>query len=96
MARFNYYFGASASALLLAILVVAAELIAPFKNFLKATFTHHWIGKGVIITLAFIVFGFLLREKKSIGKFSSEKIAWNSTIISLIAILLFYIIEFFS
>lgn len=96
MAKFNYYFGASASALLLAVLVIAAELISPFKNFLKAAFTHHWIGKGVIITLAFVIFGFLFKDKDSIAKLSSEKIAWYSTIGSLAAILLFYIMEFFS
>ncbi len=95
MTRFNLYFGAAASAWLLAILVIAAELIEPFKNFLKAVFIHHWIGKGVIITIAFLVFGFLLKNKSSIGTFSDEKIAWYSVLGSLIVIFLFFIMEFF-
>lgn len=95
MTKFNFYFGAAASAWLLAILVIAAELIEPFKNFLKATFIHHWIGKGVIITIAFLLSGFLLRNKDSIGTFSDGKIAWYSMLGSLIAIFLFFIMEFF-
>jgi len=95
MARFNFYAGATASAWLLAILVIAAELIAPFKNLLKSIFSHHWIGKAVIITLTFIVFGFLFKEKTSIGKLKDESVSWFSVIGSLVVILLFYVIEFF-
>jgi len=94
MAKFNFYLGAAASAWLLTVLVVIAELVEPFKNFLKATFSHHWIGKAVMITFAFLVFGFLLRNKKSIGKFSDDKLAWYSMLGSLIVIFLFFVIEF--
>lgn len=95
MTKFNFYWGSAVSSWLLVILIVAAELYEPFKNLLKSVFTHHWIGKGVIIALAFLVFGFLLRDKNSVGKFSDEKIAWFSVIASLTVILLFFIIEFF-
>ena len=94
MAKFNFYLGAAASAWLLAILVIVSELISPFKTFLANVFTHHWIGKAVIVHLAFVVFGFLLQNKKSILNFSDEKAAWYSTIASLIVIFLFFIIEF--
>ena len=56
MAKFNFYLGAAASAWLLTVLVVIAELVEPFKNFLKATFSHHWIGKTVMITFSFFIF----------------------------------------
>lgn len=95
MAKFNFYFGAAASALLLAILVIGAELIAPFKDWLKITFTHHWVGKAVAITLAFLAIGFLAKNQKSLANLSDEKIAWYSVIASLIAIFLFFAIEFF-
>ena len=95
MAKFNFYLGAAASALLLAILVIIAELIVPFKDWLKATFGHHWIGKAVIITLAFLAIGFLTKNKKSLANLSDGKIEWYSVIASLIAIFLFFAIEFF-
>ncbi|MBI2658407.1 hypothetical protein HYX08_06980 [Candidatus Woesearchaeota archaeon] len=94
MAKFNFYLGAAASAWLLAIMVITAELIAPFKNLLKALFTHHWIGKAVIVTTAFLVFGLLLRGKEQIGNFPDGKISWYSMLGSLIAIFLFFAAEF--
>ncbi|HIG93401.1 TPA: hypothetical protein HA242_05035 [Candidatus Woesearchaeota archaeon] len=94
MKRFNYSLGAAASAWLLAILVIVAELAEPFKTFLKDTFSHHWIGKAVIIFLAFALFGFLLRDKDAIRKIPAEKLAWYSLLGSLGVILLFFVIEF--
>ncbi len=87
MRRFNLYIGEAASAWVLAISVVLAELIAPFKTFLQTTFTHHWVGKVVLVTLAFLLFGFLSKEKSS-----DEKTAWYSVIGSLSLILLFYLV----
>ncbi len=95
MTKFNYYFGATASAWLLAILVIAAELFAPFKDFLKNMFSHHWIGKAILIILAFVVFGFLMKNKDSTGNISDDKLAWYSVLGSLLVILLFFMIEFF-
>ena len=94
MARFNFYLGAGTSALLLAIMVIAAELVGSFKTILKTTFTHHWIGKLVIITLAFIAIGLLYKDKNSIGRFSDESIGWYSVIGSIVLIFLFFIVEF--
>lgn len=95
MTRFNFYLGAAASAWLLTILIVVAELVEPFKNFLKDLFTHHWIGKAVLITFAFLVFGFLFRNKDSIGNIPEDKLSWYSMLGSLILIFLFFVFEFF-
>lgn len=95
MTRFNLYLGASVSAWLLVVLVIMAELAEPFKTFLKTAFIHHWIGKGVIMTLAFAASGFLLRQKSHIGRVRDDKMAWYSVIGSLAAIFLFYVAEFF-
>lgn len=95
MTKFNFYLGAAASAWLLTVLVIAAELIEPLKNALKAAFTHHWIGKGVIITLAFIIFGYLLREKNSLWSMPDNKLAWYSVLSSLSIIFLFFVAEYF-
>ena len=90
MKKFNFYLGTTVSAWLLAVLVIVAELIEPFKNLLKIVFTHHWIAKAILITLAFLISGFLFKDKVI-----KDKLAWNSVILSLIIILLFYIFEYF-
>ncbi len=95
MAKFNFCFGTAASAWMLLILVVAAELMEPFKTLIKTIFGHHWIGKAIIMALAFLVFGFLLGNEKSIKNPRQDKIAWYSMLFSLIAILLFFVIEYF-
>lgn len=95
MAKFNFYLGAAASSWVLAILVIVAELYEPFKNLLKSIFTHHWIGKAAIVALVFLVFGFMLKNKKSIFNIQDNKLAWNSMLGSLAIIFLFFIIEFF-
>ncbi len=92
--KFNFYNGATISAWLLAILVIVAELVAPFKDALKNTFTHHWIGKTVIVLAAFLLFSYLFKDKKSMAGMADEKAAWYSTIGSLGVILLFYVYEF--
>lgn len=95
MSNFNYFLGTAVSSWLLAILVIASELSAPFKTILKDVFTHHWVAKAVLVTLAFVLAGFLFRGTTTIGKYSVEKAAWQSSIGSLVVILLFYIVEFF-
>ncbi len=94
MKRFNFYLAASVSAWLLAALVMASELVGPFKELLKALFTHHWVGKVLVVTAVFVVSGFLLSEKKSVGTFQAADAAWYSVLGSLGAIFLFFLIEF--
>lgn len=87
--KFNFCLGAAASSWLLAIMVIAAELYAPFKSLLAAVFAHHWIGKAVLTAAAFVVFGFLLKERKT-----DESLAWRSAVGSLAVIFAFYVLEF--
>ena len=89
MRKLNLYLGSAVSVWLLTIMVITAELSAPFKGLLIAIFSHHWIGKAVIITLAFVITGFLFKETKA-----NKKIAWYSVIGSLVVIFLFYTLEF--
>ncbi len=93
MKKFNFYNGAFAASSLLAILVIAAELVQPFKAFLASVFSHHWIGKGVLITVAFVIVGYTYKKNELFGH-KSEKVSWYSTLGSLIIIFLFYIMHF--
>jgi len=42
-----------ATGLMLALLIVAAEESPALKNWLKATFYHHWLGKGALALALF-------------------------------------------
>lgn len=95
MRKPNFFLGATASAWLLAIMVVVAELFGPFKDALKNIFGHHWIGKGIIVLVVFFAASFLLSQKKSVAGFSDKSLAWNSTVACLAVILLFFAAEFF-
>lgn len=94
MKKFNFYNGAFAASTLLAILVIVAELAKPFKTLLAAVFSHHWIGKAVLITIAFAIFGFFY--EKNIFGMDSKKLSWYSVLGSLIIIFLFFVIHYFT
>ena len=93
MKKFNHYNGTFAASTLLAALVIAAELYAPFKTFLASVFTHHWIAKAVLVAAAFIIVGFAYKQNKLFG-IEDGKIAWYSTLANLAIILLFYIFHY--
>ena len=93
MAKFNFYLGESASSLLLVILVIITEVSDSFNNLLKLIFTHHWIGKAVLMVLVFFIFGLIFR--RDIEKEADKKIAWYSVIVSLSIIFLFFVVLFF-
>ena len=38
---------------ILAIMIIVGEEVPTFKNWLKATFYHHWLGKGDISLMVF-------------------------------------------
>lgn len=85
--KFNYTLGTTVSAWVLAALVVIAQLSPAFKSLLAAVFTHHWIAKAVLITVVFVVAGCIDRNV-------SEKKAWYSIVGSLVAIGLFFVVEY--
>ena len=47
------------------VMIIAAEFIAPFKNFLASLTGHHWTAKGVISGIIFLFFTFLFNAKGS-------------------------------
>ena len=46
---------AMVTSVMLAVLIVSAEEIPALKDWLKATFYHHWLGKGALAIAVFIV-----------------------------------------
>ena len=92
--KFSFYNGAFAASVLLAVLVIAAELAKPFKDFLASVFTHHWIGKAVLTAAAFVIIGYAYKQDKVFGV-KSENASWYAVLGSLAIIFLFYVIHFF-
>lgn len=62
---------AMATSLMLAALIIGAEEIPALKNWLKATFSHHWLGKGALALMAFAVLSALLRLKSPLYSLSA-------------------------
>lgn len=77
---------------------IIAELYTPFKDWLKNTFYHHWMGKGIIAIVIFYAIGFIGIIKAS----DSEdvvtrmlKIVFWVAVVGVLAITGFYSYEYF-
>lgn len=83
-------------------ITVAADLYAPLKNWLKLTFSHHWVGKGILAGAVFaaviVMVSFIpapeddLKAKtlaRSVGKLIAASLAGT------LVIIIFFIYEAF-
>lgn len=78
---------------------IYADLNSALKDWLKNTFTHHWIGKGVLAVIIFIALIPLIlfifpNDKKERLKNNLMVLFWT-TIIGTFAIFGFFIYEYF-
>lgn len=48
------------AALFIAGITIVAELTPPLKDWLKVTFSHHWVGKSILAAGLFIILSFIL------------------------------------
>ena len=94
--KFVYSFVISASVTVVFIVAstIYSELSKPFKDFLKETFTHHWIGKGIIAIILFAVVGLLL-DTLMTTKVNTDKLTVALKILSIVSILGFLAIAGF-
>lgn len=56
---------------MLAVLIVAAEEMPALKDWLKATFYHHWLGKGALALGVFAVLSVALSKQRSAWQLSA-------------------------
>jgi len=83
----------------IAFATIFAELFHPFKDWLKETFYHHWVGKGVLsIVLFFILLIPLTYMRKSPSRDYCFYImaAFWIVLLSMLSIALFYLYEAFA
>jgi len=93
-------FAASAilSVVVVAALTIGGEIYLPLKNWLKVTFYHHWIGKGVISFSILLVGGGIFsfissREGGSLRRLLSLLIV--VTVLGTFSIIGFFVFESF-
>ena len=91
--KFNFYAAGVVSSWVLTFSIIWADLFYPFKDVLKFTFTHHWIGKVILTSVVFLIFGLAYKKKKMFGE-NLEHVAWKSVTWSLKIIFLFYFLLF--
>ena len=93
MKKFNGYAGSFAASVALTILVLGSELLPVVKTALVTVFTHHWIGKAVLTSLAFLLVGFGYHKKKIFGV-RSESLSWYGILGSFFIIFVFFAIHY--
>ena len=93
----NMLIGASVAIVFIAIATIASELYVPFKNWLAGVFFHHWIGKGALAMIVFIVVSLLSNKHQAqvseLAKLSST-LFWVS-LLSALAVAGFFGYEVF-
>ncbi len=86
-------------AIFIAVVTIAGELLPPLKGWLKETFFHHWIGKGVLSILLFFALATLdymyVSGKKEVSVASALMILFWVSFIAVFSILGFYLYEVF-
>lgn len=96
---YAFILGAIISIIFVTIITILADLYLPLKDFLKAVFAHHWIGKGILAIAIFLIAALLINltsynidDKKILKRLST--LLWISIISSLI-LMLFFLYEAF-
>lgn len=88
--------GATVTVVFLTVLVIWAELQPSVKDWLKATFTHHWIGKGLLATVVFFVSGAFVaggRPRDDAAHAQAGRVLYVVTVASGLVLTAFYFYE---
>ncbi len=94
-------FGAIITIIFLTLIIITADLYSPLKDFLKNTFYHHWIGKGILGIIVFLISSLIFNLIPSSQDIDNQKISnkllslFFTTILSFLVLTLFYFYEAF-
>src|SRR3990172_2358966 len=83
----------------IALITIGADLYMPLKDWLKVTFSHHWVGKGILSAILFavliVIFNLVIKDS-SIEKVTKKlDILFWVTGLSGVAIIFFFLWETF-
>lgn len=94
---FGSTIGSILSVIVVTILTIVADLEPRLKDWLKAMFGHHWVGKGIITLIVFVIVSLMvavmatkITEKRTI-KAINALIA--TSILAAITLLIFFLFE---
>jgi len=62
------------------------KMVSPIKDFLKAIFGHHWVGKGVLAVALFVILSgllYIIFRKQS----NSQSLVWTLSLLTYTLIL---------
>lgn len=96
----SFIAGAIASVVFIVLITIVADLVPPLKDWLKNNFYHHWVGKGILASLIFLLTQSLMTiytQGKNTKKNIIESL-WILNLVSIFGVLIlfiFYIIETF-
>lgn len=81
----------------IALITISADLIPDLKNWLKNTFSHHWIGKSVLSLAFFLIFSVVVYFcpcQKDIEKTKKLlSLLYKTALIGSVVIFLFFVWE---
>ncbi len=90
--------GAIVAVVFMTVITIIADLQAPLKDGLKTAFTHHWIGKGVLGAMVFMIVWLSLVGRGSEDPERLRKglttLSW-SAILGALVLLAFFLYEAF-
>lgn len=99
----THLWAANISMIFVALVTIMGELIAPFKDFLKSLTAwgtlpgHHWASKSLLAVLIYVfflfIFGFMAIDKDNTKIHDNIKITLIVTVLSGLAILVFYMMH---
>jgi hypothetical protein len=92
-----FYLGTVLAMILVTILTIGGELNPGLKGWLKEIFVHHWIGKGVLAVVTFLV---VVGVATFLGHSPTNTYRWSlitlsATFLLGAILLIFYAVEFF-
>lgn len=83
-------------------ITVAADLYPPLKSWLKLTFSHHWVGKGIlagaVFTAVIVIVSFIPAPENDVKAKTLTRSVWALVAASLagtLVIIIFFIYEAF-
>lgn len=86
--------GSVVASLFVAVVTIVGEEFPPLKNWLKNTFTHHWLGKSAL-SIAIFIFVTLWQERVCSGDKVVQAVWWAlvAAVVSAVALTGFFILH---
>jgi len=89
--------GVISAVVFVALATIIADLYAPLKNWLAETFSHHWIGKGILSLAIFagvsVLSTLILGEEKPDEEATVVWVLFWTMLVATFAVMGFYVYE---